>query len=394
MDLFFQALVYSYIILLPIGTGLSGRWTGNISFMNYVILGIILTWLGLVIAGEPTKVKKTSIFTILYFFYTIISLGWSDSPKITWYITTNIFNGVLFFVLSSYVWNELKMKRINSCFYISQFIVYIVVLMNLETVFIYRLSVKVFSTIGIGDFAIGLCLLTAFWMSNAVNGKNTNLIVLSYVCVILNLFIILLAGSRGGMVMFFAMSVVWIFSDNSFKGLKLILLISVIAIYFVIVLVGLHYLPDVIQQRMTLQAIIDSRGSGRFNVWMLAYDRFITSDILRALFGHGFNSFAPEIAYGKHGGRLDLMAHNVIIQTLIEGGILGLLLLITMGMSQLKTAWKRKDAFLVICLTGLFVAGLSNDVQVTRMWGFILSYNFMKSNYIQENRPQASLSEP
>lgn len=56
-----------------------------------------------------------------------------------------------------------------------------------------------------------------------------------------------------------------------------------------------------------------------------------------------------------------------------------------MAISQFKIAIKNDDELMKIALVGLFVAALSIDMQVTRIWGFILAFNCIrqKTNMIE-----------
>lgn len=380
----FVYLVYLYVILLPIGTGLAGI-IGDISIMNYIAVLIILIGFAINSLSGKLRFSRITIPTLVYFGYTALSCLWSSNTDLTWYVATNIVNGVIFFILNCYEWTEIEIGKLDKCFIISQLIVYVAVLTNIDSMFVYRLNITIVSTIGIGDFAVGLCLLIAFWMNNAAKATNKYYKSLSYVVVLSNLLIILMAGSRGGLVMFFVMIAIWIVMGDYQIRTKAIIVSVIVIAYFFITLEFIDYLPDVIKNRMTMQAVRETNGSGRFEIWQLAFEHFKSSNFVNMLFGHGFNSFLHEISYGSHGGVHDLMAHNTVVQTLIEGGIIGILILFRMVYSQIQYAWKRKDTMMLLAVVGLFVASLSNDMQVTRIWGLILTLNCVKEGLFQKS---------
>lgn len=375
----FKLFVYTYFILLPIGTGLAGI-IGNVSLMNYIAAIILLCGTGICIYRNYYIIDKRIVPTVLYFLYTIISYAWTTNLGLTWYVITNLVNGLLFFILNCYSWRPEDVKKISVCLVISQLIVCVAVIRNINSIFVYRLNVTIVSTIGIGDFAVGLCLLIAFWMNNIAKTDKRSVKLLSYTALGFNLLTIIMAGSRGALVMFFAMAVVWVLMGNYQKKTKVIIIIVGIIAYIVITRGFMDLMPSVIRNRLTISAVRETSGSGRFNVWNLAYDRFLSSNPLRMCFGYGFNSASQEIGYGSHGGHHDLMAHNFVVQTMIEGGVIGIILLIRMCFSQISDAWKRRDSMMLISLVGLFIAGLSNDMQVTRIWGMILTLNYMRNN--------------
>lgn len=189
-----------------------------------------------------------------------------------------------------------------------------------------------------------------------------------------------MAGSRGALGMFIAMLFTFIISGNFKKKKKISIIIGIIIIGFAGMTYLINFLPQTVTNRMTLEAIRESRGSGRYNIWSLALEKFLDSSFLRICFGYGFNSFSDIVNYGSHGGFQNLMAHNMVIQTMIEGGLFGLILLFLMWDSQFKMALAKRDIVMQIALVGLLIASLSIDMQVTRIFGFILTFNLMKNS--------------
>ena len=372
-DGLFKFLIGLYVILLPISTGLAGI-IGNISLLNYVAVGIIIV--GVL---KARSIPVSIVPTTLYFLYTIISIIWSGNIEFNWYIATNIVNFVLFIVLNTYKWKEEDINQLYKCIFFSQLIVFFAVLANVPNMSNYRLTITIVSTIGISDFACGLCLIIALWMTIASTTKNTWMRVLSYVSIGFDFAVILMAGSRGAVAMFIAMTVVWILMGSSSRRIKILTIVVILVAIVFFQYYFMDFLPSYIRNRLTIDAVMQSHGSGRYNIWSLAWNTFLDSNIGRMIFGYGFNSFLGAVSYGQHGGYQDLLAHNVIIQTMIEGGVVGLLFLFWMLISQFKSAWRRNDSLMKIALVGLLVAALSIDMQVTRIWGFILTFNFMRT---------------
>ncbi|SKA62876.1 O-antigen ligase [Eubacterium uniforme] len=387
---FLKLLLGIYVVLLPIGTGLAGI-IGSISFMNYISALIIVIGLMVVFSCRKVVINRDVFPSMMYFFYTVLSVIWAVNPQFNWYIATNLINGILFVVLNCVKWSEEDFDRLNICLIISQIIVFFVVIRNLSTLFVYRLSITVVSTIGISDFACGLCLLIAFWMQEVNDTKSRFRRIISYLFIAFDFGIIIMAGSRGASVMFACMIVAWIVMGNYSRKVKLISISVIIIGFFLFENYFVNLLPATITSRMNVEAVVNSRGSGRFNLWSLAWEKFKASNFFRMFFGYGFDTFAEAIAYGGHGGHIDMMAHNVVFQTMIEGGIIGLVLLIGMMISQFRMAQKNNDGLMKIAITGLFVASLSIDMQVTRIWGFILTLNCIRSVMKKNNLYNNSL---
>lgn len=308
-----------YVALLPIGTGLSGI-IGSISLMNYIAAAIILLGIVILFYNGKMVLSYYALPTFLYFFYTVISVLWRDELIFNWYVATNFMNGLLFVILSGLDWKIDNIEKIEKCILASQIIVYMVVIMNISSLFAYRLNITVVSTIGISDFACGLCLMIAMWMELASASRCGKVRLCAYASILIDFAIIIMSGSRGASIMAVAMTFMWIFMGKySLRTKMLTVLIIIIAIiafetYFI------HLLPATITTRMSIAAIQSTHGSGRFNLWSLAWEKFKDSNIGRMIFGYGFDSFTATIGYGSHGGSRDMMAHNVFFQTMIEGG--------------------------------------------------------------------------
>lgn len=369
--------LYAYVMLLPIGTGLAGI-IGQISFMNYLAVGIVLTGLFYCARKRVILLNKNIVPTVLYFIYTIISVLWANKIEMNWYVVTNMVNFVLFMVLVSYGMTEKDVKGVEHCIGLSQIIVFWAVLKNISSLFRYRLNITVVSSIGISDFACGLCLIMALCLNMTTLNVKRRWKVLAYLCAILDFSIILMSGSRGAVIMALAMIFTLFLLGNYSNKTKIITLAVIIFSVILFYQFFLPFLPHTVKDRLTLEAVIKTHGSGRFRVWKIAWETFLNSSFMRQLFGNGFNSFMYVIRYGSQGGHQDLMAHNVIVQMLVEGGILGVILLLGMIISQFHLAIKKHDNMMIIALVGLFISALSIDMQVTRIWGFILTFNCIR----------------
>lgn len=375
----FDILLYTYVVLLPIGTGLAGI-IGSISLMNYISIGIMLCGIASCITRRVVIINRNVVSTLLYYMYTVLSVLWSPSASLNWYVMTNAANFVLLLVLNLHEWKEGEIESINRCVLISQLVVLYAVAINISSLFSYRLSITIVSTIGTSDFACGLCLIIALWMRVASTTNNPLWRVISFVAIAVDAAIIIMAGSRGALVMVTAMVLVWLFLGSYSRKTKFAITVAALVALFILSNYFMDLMPSTITNRLTLSAIQSSRGSGRFNIWRLAWETFVHSDIIKMTFGYGFDSFLHAISYGSHGGHQDLLAHNVFVQTMIEGGIVGLVLLTRMMITQIRVAWKANDNMMKIALVGLFVAALSIDMQVTRIWGFILALNLLRNS--------------
>lgn len=78
-------------------------------------------------------------------------------------------------------------------------------------------------------------------------------------------------------------------------------------------------LPVAIQARFTIDAVVDSRGSSRLDIWQLAYDVWLKYPIFGVGLGDFslFSSMSAELMYRS------LRVHNMFLEVLVETGIIG-----------------------------------------------------------------------
>ena len=134
---------------------------------------------------------------------------------------------------------------------------------------------------------------------------------------------------------------------------------------------------------MNLFDSIESGDSaGRLEIWSHAINSFINSNVLEMIFGHGYGSFKDVVSYFGVGRNYAYISHNVYMQTLIEGGIIGESLLFLSFLKAYKYSHLNHNLVGEISLIGLMVSSIFIDMQATRLFGFV----FMVA-YIRKSKP-------
>jgi len=146
-------------------------------------------------------------------------------------------------------------------------------------------------------------------------------------------------------------------------------------------------------QRFSITALIASGGTGRSDIWKAALKYFTEQDPIHMLFGNGLGSFADTVKYVQVGHDYRYESHNMFINILIEGGVVGLGLLITCFVSLYINAIKNKNLFGVLAVTGFIVSGISLDAQVYRTFAIAAGMAVIYRengivNQIKGNKPE------
>lgn len=129
------------------------------------------------------------------------------------------------------------------------------------------------------------------------------------------LFAVLLTGSRGALLGL--MAVAGICALMRFRKLwaKILFCLGMLVLALVVYGALLTLLPENLASRFTIESVVSSRGTYRLDTWIRAF-RAMNREPYKLLFGFGNGTSLTVI-----GGRW--VAHNFIIQLLLELGIVG-----------------------------------------------------------------------
>lgn len=217
-----------------------------------------------------------------------------------------------------------------------------------------RLTLSINGAIQDQNYLNGYMLFAfAFFMNKVVSEKK----ILYFIPSLLLLFFTLMTGSRGALLAF-AVVVLMIFLINTFASPKIKIGIIITAIILgAIVLVGyqdfLSLLPEEIAVRFTADYIANYKGTNRSDLWIEILKIFKEGSLGRQLLGYGYGT-VPSVNTFNH-----LVAHNLWIEHLISGGVIGVIIMSLMHITFLLEAWKNKNAvifasyagYLTMCMT-------------------------------------------
>lgn len=206
--------------------------------------------------------------------------------------------------------------------------------------------------------ALASALTEYYFINNDMkNAKNHSIIrTICFICIFLNLFSILIAGGRGGLVAYitcFLVSVVWLIKKANLSIntiIKMVVFIGVVgvAVCFII--------RNVVNTTITtsgfariLSTINTGESSGRDAIRKQAIMAFKDKPLL----GHGFGSVFFEIGF---------YSHNIFTDAMIEIGTVGVCLLIVLLFATFVT------------LVKLIKVDSKNSI-----WMYIFIYSFTQS---------------
>lgn len=205
------------------------------------------------------------------------------------------------------------------------------------------------------------CMYLSFGVIAAVQGLMSKLPwskkIICLVELSVYVVIVLLTGSRGGLLaLLFGIFAFILFSGKKFSAKKIVM----IAVIGLILYIGIESLSDILQDRFTVESVLESGGSHRIDIWLQGLDLFANAPMFRKIFGYGI---ATTIYNFESGGyAIANVMHNMFLESLVEIGILGLILYFTMVFSFLRRAYKNHDKFSFGVMICMIVMSLSTSI--------------------------------
>lgn len=149
---------------------------------------------------------------------------------------------------------------------------------------------------------------------------------------LLGIYVVILSGSRGGLLAVIVTLLAHVvLSTKNFKNMIIAMcILAVSAVMFWIIV--LPVLPENIVERLSIEAVIESRGTYRGDIWVSMLHE-IANSTWELLIGRGINATHTMIIAGK---MQEVVAHNNFIQVLYNQGVFGLV------------------TFLIICVVAFF----------------------------------------
>lgn len=188
-----------------------------------------------------------------------------------------------------------------------------------------------------------------FFLSSLFKKKN----IFMFIPVVCILFFTLMTGSRGALLALIGISMVVLISIFGRKStMKLSIFLGFgIGVLLLLLLYQpiLALLPEAVGKRFSLEYIAQYGNTGRSAIWSYLLQRFSESSILRMFFGYGYGTVVLVNEYNH------LVAHNLWLDHLIMGGLVGEVVFVGMQVTFFRAVWKSKDIILIGSYVGYLI---------------------------------------
>lgn len=221
-------------------------------------------------------------------------------------------------------------------------------------------------------FGICSCFENVFILDNGTKKK-----ILSGIELLLYFFIIILTGSRGGLIAAFTVIIsrlIFVLKDRQLK------VWHIFGIGFIILLL-LYILNRFVSNELLYRFSLDNdslkSGTGRYDIWEKHLECFRISNIFRKIAGHGSGNILAVNKYYYLG--IKNVSHNVYIEKLLDEGVVGALIYVIFNISLLLKSIKSKEYYAFALLVGMFVMSFSTSIATLKSLWNVIIYTIMIS---------------
>lgn len=224
-----------------------------------------------------------------------------------------------------------------------------------------------------------LCNYFAFGVVNCIIvlcSKNDRLKhkCISFIELMLYLYIVMATGSRGGALAISVMILVEYFCINKNRKLSLnSLALKMLLLFFFTI--GLNFITDFMAEdilnRFSMSSIASSGGTGRYQIWEDTLNAYADADVFRQFFGFGTGT-AKTIASMFHFTYVNVI-HNIYLENLIEVGLIGFVFYV-IYIFRYWNFTRKADYYSFAIITGLMVMSMSTSMAAFKPYWNILLY--------------------
>lgn len=375
-----------FLLLLPVDAAL-GNILGQISIINYIVIFyVLIRILNIFKENFNGRVLVKCKIQLLYFMYFMFSISWSITNHLNlWYILSLVGSFIMFVFSVADIYSASECKFLKKSVTLSGVIVVITSLLNFRMNSDNRFFLNIGRYMDPNYFAIGLILITAILMDNIFEKKHKNI---NIIILVLLIIIVVMTGSRGGLIANSAVIFTFFIFNRKSSFKKIAILLFGLMIFILIFNFIKDMIPKWVISRFNINEILGGTGSGRTVIWTASLSYYKDLPVLRLLFGTGFStqSYISLITMG-----IPKVSHSIYVQSLLEGGIIGLMITIINLIIPMMLALKNKKIYIFAAIVGMVIGGITLDIHISRFFWNILFFSTLPSlNHIVINTKNSS----
>ena len=354
-----------YFLLLP--TTIAVNSAGN-SILKLATVPIGLFFLvTMFLSNRKLQINGVHLALLVYTLSIISTLFINASTVATNSVIGYILNAALYICMSVIPYNRDELKLLEKAQ------ILLLIILNVLTLFsngslANRTTLMIMGQTSDPNYFVGFFIFPlTVALKQLASGKHP----LPYLLLLaVSLYSVFLSGSRGG---FLAIAVTIagfaLIYPTGFKK-RMVFFAGGLMLLLILWTIFKPILPENIVERMSVEAVVETGGTGRMDVWK-SMIREIVDQPEKLLFGRGLNIFHRVEVDGRWS---DKVAHNQVIQTVYNQGLVGLIsFLLMIGISFFRCLKRRK--IVSIAMIGMMALSVSLSFnQTTRTFWNLIAY--------------------
>lgn len=357
-----------YFLLLPTTIAVSSAGNSYLKLATIPIGGYFL--ISIIFSRKALHFNSVHLLLCVYTVSTLLSLFIKSDTASIYAVIGYFLNAALYLCLTVYPYNEREISWMENTQVILLAMLVVITLFFGGTAD-NRTTLVLFGQVSDPNYFVGYFLFPfAVTLKKIMESRYR---ILYALLALLGLYCIFVTGSRGGLaamiVMFAAFAVIY---PSRTETRILVALAGIVFLLFAW-FVAIPFLPENIIERMSIQDVVESGGTGRWRIWMSMFEDIVESPD-ELLFGRGIVARHGILNSGKI---FNVFAHSHLIQVLYNQGVVGLImfLVLTMG-CFLRCIRKRKT--ISIAIIGMMALSISLTFnQTTRTFWNLVAYAAM-----------------
>lgn len=333
---------------------------------------------------KTSKLKLNMLFVWLTLFLGAACLSYTytiSEEKTLAHITSLLLNVLMILAMSTLVgFSEKEIRFLKTCLVIGSWVAVVFVLF-------FGITPYGRATIAVGEYEQDQNYLCGYMFfafiyhfERFIDGKKPGHLLLA----IGIMSAVIMTGSRGALLAFFVCIIVEIFAvskknHHAFRTMTISML-GLAVLYLLIVYLVIPNLDSTIAERFSLEYLAEEGTTGRIEIWDHLMKKFQESSLLRKLFGNGYGT-TTLVNERNH-----KVAHNLYIDTLTTLGVVGVVYLLGIQITTIRTAYKNKEMLLLCTMIGFIIMCMSMSlVSYKPMWATIMMIMITNNNGSKKN---------
>lgn len=314
------------------------------------------------------RIEQLSIIIFMYLLYLSANILYSTKPVLSIDRTSTLFLnlGIILF-LSSIRFSEFDIKTLkNAAALSSWFVVILITIFSSGSYLINRTTVIINGVYQDPNYLSGFLLFGAvYYLKEYFDTKK----IINLLSVVLMIITVIRTGSRGGLIALagalIIYTITWMFRERVYsRFIKIVIAVLVAGIITGTIII--NYIPSSVLNRYSIDFTIEDQGAERFTIWNNIIIVYNSASITNKIFGFGSGTIREQNIYHK-------VAHNTWLESLIEIGVLGTIILSLIYILFMRRALRLKEDVLLAVLVGYFILGLSISAYSYKpIWNILL----------------------